>query len=352
MMTVSNRDEPPARAGTFDREWRRLQAWHLKQLGWKQRPIAIALGASEATVSRWFAAARAGGLGKRRAKPQPGPSQRLTDDDCRKLEALLLEGPVAHGWANDLWTTTRIAQVIEKEFRIKYHPNQVSRILKERLNQTCQRLYRHHTDRNDTAITRWVTEEFPAVAAAATARRAFLAFIDETGFMLVPTVRRTFAPRGQTPVLYTGDPHGKISGIGAIVVDPGRASIRLRYALLANQVNFRGPSVVQFLQVLRSELGGPMTVIWDRIPIHECAQVREFLADNPDVVAELFPPYAPELNPADGIWRYVKYSRLANYTPYEMDELRSKVTDELNRLKRIPRLLKSFIRFTKLPLKL
>lgn len=276
----------------------------------------------------------------------------MTDDDCRRLESLLLEGPVAHGWANDLWTTARIARVIEKEFGVKYHPGHVSKILKRRLIWTCQRPKQHYKDRDDKAIAQWVAEEFPVIATAAAARRAWMVFIDETGFMLVPTVRRTYAPRGQTPIHRTGDPHGRISGIGAIAISPGRGRLRLRYALLANQVNFRGPSIVQFLQNLRSELGGRMTIIWDRIPIHECAQVAEFLAAYPGVVAELLPPYAPELNPADGIWRYVKYGRLANYAPYEMDELRSKVTDELNRLKEIPVLLKSFVRFTKLPLKI
>jgi transposase len=170
--------------------------------------------------------------------------------------------------------------------------------------------------------------------------------------MLVPSVRRTYAPRGQTPAHRTGDPHGRISGAGAIAISPGRDRIRLRYALLTDQVNFRGPSIVQFLQDLRSELGGPMTIIWDQIPIHECAQVTAFLAAHPDVVAEPFPPYAPELNPADGIWRYIKYGRLANYTPYEMAELRGKVVEELDRLKELPDLLKSFVRFAKLPINL
>lgn len=144
-------------------------------------------------------------------------------------------------------------------------------------------------------------------------------------------------------------PHCRLSGRWD---SPGRDRIHLRYTLLANQVNFRGPSVVQFLRELQSELGGPMTVIWDQIPIHECAQVTEFLAAHPDVVVEPLPPYAPELNPADGIWRYVKYGRLPNYTPYEMDELRSKVVEELDRLKESPDLLKSLVRFTKLPLEL
>lgn len=64
------------------------------------------------------------------------------------------------------------------------------------------------------------------------------------------------------------------------------------------------------------------------------------------------PPYAPKLKPADEGWRYVKYDRLPNYTPYEMDELRGKVVEELDRLKQSPDLLKSLIRFTKLLLQL
>ena len=330
-------------------ERRRLHAVGLLERGEPRHLVARILGVHPVTLSRWKRMAESGCL---KPKPQAGPSNRLTDDDCRELEALLLKGAVAHGWLNDLWTAARVGQVIEKRFGIKYHPAHVSRILRVRLNWTCQRPEQRYKGRDDKAIAQWVAEDFPAITATATARGAWVVFIDETGFMLVPTVRRTYAPRGQTPVHRTGDPHGRISGIGAIAISPGRKRIHLRYALLANQVNFRGPSVVQFLRELRSGLGGPMTIVWDRIPIHECAQVTEFLATYPDVVAELLPPYAPELNPADGIWRYIKYGRLPNYTPYTMDELRSKVTEELDRLKALPDLLKSFVRFTKLPIEL
>jgi putative transposase len=93
-----------------------------------------------------------------------------------------------------------------------------------------------------------------------------------------------------------------------------------------------------------------MTVFWDQIPIHDCPAVNEYLATASDVVTEPFPPYAPELNPADGIWRYIKYSRLPNYCPPDLSVLRSKVTTELDRLQGQPDLLRSFVRFTKLPL--
>jgi transposase len=77
--------------------------------------------------------------------------------------------------------------------------------------------------------------------------------------------------------------------------------------------------------------------------------VDEYLAEEPELVLEPLPPYAPKLNPADGIWRYVKYHRLANYAPTELSALREAVTMELESLKERPDLLKSFVRFTKLP---
>jgi putative transposase len=119
----------------------------------------------------------------------------------------------------------------------------------------------------------------------------------------------------------------------------------LSYGLLANNVNFRGPTVAQFLRTLHAELAAPMTVFWDQIPIHDCAEVGEYLATARDVVIEPFPPYTPELNPADGIWRYIKYGRLANYCPPGLSVLRRKVTTELDRLQGQPDLLKSFVRF-------
>jgi transposase len=185
---------------------------------------------------------------------------------------------------------------------------------------------------------------------AAGTRGAYLVFIDEAGFLLEPLVRRTYAPRGHTPVQRVADKHGRISAVGAIVVSPRHDHIALQYGLLADNVNFRGPTLVQFLRTLHAGLAAPMTVFWDQIPIHNCSAVDEYLAMAPDLVIEPFPPYAPELNPADGIWRYTKYGRLANYCPADLFALRSRITTELDRLQGQSELLTSFVRFTELPL--
>jgi transposase len=330
-------------------ERRRFRAVELLDQGEPANVVARILGVSQAALSRWRRRAREGTL---RARPVPGRPRRLSDADCRGLEELLQKGAVEQGWPNNLWTAGRVARLIETHFGVSYHPGHVSRILTERLNWTCQRPTHQHRDRNDAAIEAWVREAFPRIVAATAARRAHLVFVDEAGFMLEPTVRRTYAPQGQTPVHRIGNPHARISVIGAIILSPARDTIDLRYAMLPNNLNFRGPQVIQFLRALRRELDGPMTILWDRIAIHECEDVDGYLAGAPEVVTEPLPAHAPELNAADGIWRYIKFGRLANYSPSDLGVLRKKVLEELARLKGRPDLLKSFVEFTKLPIDL
>jgi transposase len=284
------------------------------------------------------------------AKPLPGRTPRLSDAQLVQLEGWLLAGATAHGWPNELWTAKRVAEVICQRFGIRYHPEHVCKMLNQRLNWSSQRPQRQHLDGDDGATALWVEEEFPRILNEAASRNAHVAFVDETGFMLNPLVRRTFAPRGKTPVNRVADAHGRISVIGAITVDPKREHVGLIYNMLGDNANFRGPGIAYFVRALHAEIGGPVTILWDRITIHSCEQVKQCLNAASGVVVEAFPPYAPKLNPADGIWGYIKYGRLANYTPPDLDVLRTTVTEELNRLRQEEELLRSFIRHTKLPL--
>ncbi len=107
--------------------------------------------------------------------------------------------------------------------------------------------------------------------------------------------------------------------------------------------------VVAFLDDLRRALG-PFTVVWDRSTIHRKAKaVRAWLADKPDVVAEDFPGYVPELNPYEGVWGWAKYGRLANLAAESAEALCEHVTWELLEAKHRPDLLKGFLRQTGLP---
>jgi transposase len=314
-----------------------------------QAPTTIArvLGVDRGTVHRWVRQARTpGGLAPIPIVRPP----RLSDAQLAALERLLLQGATRHGWPTDLWTAARVAALIERHFGVRHHPEHVRKLLKRRLGWTSQKPQRKARERDDDGIAAWLADEFPRIVAAARARDAHLVFLDESCFQLTPTVRRTLAPRGRTPVQTYWDRRDKISAISAITLTPRRYLPDLAFWLLPDNRNFRGPEVVAFLTQLRRRRPR-FTVVWDRNGIHrKSAAVREYLAAHPEIVAEDLPGYAPDLNPDELVWGWAKYGRLANYPAPDLDALRRQVEAELTDLKRHAYTLSSFVDHTDLPL--
>src|SRR5947207_14799128 len=144
-------------SGVDCREGRRMQAWRLKQLGWKQRDIAAALGASEAAVSQWVSAARAGGPDALLARPAPGRPAKVDPARLRLLPDFLWHGPEAYGFRGEVWTCARFARVIEEEFGVAYSKSQVSRLLAG-LGWTPQVPITRAVSRAADALERWRAE--------------------------------------------------------------------------------------------------------------------------------------------------------------------------------------------------
>lgn len=326
-------------------ERRRKQAAQAVAGGEKRKTVAKVLGVHIKTVSRWVREARTpGGLD---AKPHPGPTPGLTDTDLRKLEGLLAEGAKAHGWHNELWTAARVARLVEREFDLRYHPEHVREVLRRRLGWTSQKPRRRARERDDKEVARWVGDEFPRIVRDAFRRKAHLVFLDESGFFLTPTVRRTLAPRGRTPILEAWDRRDRLSAISAITLSPVAGRANLYFEVYPHHIH--AEQVVSFLAELHRRLG-PLTVVWDRGPIHDKSKaVREWLAGHPGVVTEKFPGYVPDLNPDEGVWGWTKYGRLANLAADDTDQLWDHVIDELISLKFSPDLLNGFVRETRLP---
>jgi len=123
--------------------------------------------------------------------------------------------------------------------------------------------------------------------------------------------------------------------------------------MLPDNKNIRAPQVVDFLRHLRRHLPGPFTLVWDRSNTHDRARVvRDYLSKHPEIKTEKFPGYAPELNPDEQVWTHVKYGRLANYAPSDAKQLRRRLSYEFKRLRQRPDLLASFVRFSKLSIRL
>jgi transposase len=338
--------------GTPDElERRRRRGVELLEQGESPTTIAHFLGVNRSSIYRWQYRAKRGPEALA-AQPHPHPPPRLSVSQLRELEELLIEGPQAHGWPNPLWTTTRVAEVIYRRFRIRYHHDHVGRFLRQRLGWTAQKPQRRARERDEKAILDWQSQEFPRIAREAQTRGAHLVFLDESGFMLTPSVRRTWAPRGQTPILDAWDRRDRISAISSITVSPKNRRLNLYFDLLGDNTNANAEHVVDYLRKLKERLG-PLTVLWDGSRIHDQAKlVKAFLAEHPEIVTERLPAYAPEMNPDELVWAWTKYGRLGNLAAANTDWLRDYIITEMVYLREHPELLASFIQKTNLPLRL
>jgi transposase len=144
------------------KEYRRLRAWDLAQQGWKQGAIAQALGVTEGAVSQWLKRARTEGKAALHRHPAPGATPKLTPDQRVQLPDLLARGAEASGFRGDVWTTKRVAAVIERTFGVRYHPAHVSRLLRA-INWSPQQPIERATQRKEEAIQAWYEDRWPAL---------------------------------------------------------------------------------------------------------------------------------------------------------------------------------------------
>lgn len=133
---------------------RRLLAISLLEEGCSQSEVARKLGVSPSAVSQWKQAHAQGGNHALVAQVHPGPAPKLSPKQCQRLVELLKQGPRRHGWATELWTLPRIAELIARKFGVQYDQSGVWRLLR-RLGWSCQKPARRARERDQEAIDRW-----------------------------------------------------------------------------------------------------------------------------------------------------------------------------------------------------
>lgn len=162
-------------------------------------------------------------------------------------------------------------------------------------------------------------------------------FVDEAGFCVLPAVVvRTWAPRGQRPVVKAPLLWEHLSVIGAITPE-GKLYQQVQERAI------RGPDVVRFLRHLMRRVGGRMTVVWDGLPAHRGKVVKQFLREESKgrIHLERLPGYAPELNPQEGIWNYLKRVELKSLCCESLAHLRYELRKAKERLRHKPDVIRA-----------
>ena len=175
----------------------------------------------------------------------------------------------------------------------------------------------------------------------AAALHAHLVLIDESGHFLYPLVRRSWAKIGQPSVLDADGGHRrKVSVIGGVSVSPSAQRLGLYFGTEPDGF-YTADKVVEFLRELLKHLRGNVVVVWDRGGNHKGPVIRKFLARNRRLKLEMLPPWAPDLNPVEAVWSWLKYGELANFAPEGTEELDDEILERLIGLKFDQDLLKS-----------
>lgn len=152
--------------------------------------------------------------------------------------------------------------------------------------------------------------------------------------MSTPIVKRTWAPVGKTPVYKRrARSHDKVTIIGAVVCRRDATQARFYFRMLPGR-NANSSAFVAFLEQLLLNIPGPIIVIWDRLSAHRSKKVVAWLMKHPRVTTEFLPAYAPELNPVEQAWGYLKGHEMKNFAPHTLEELHARAKIGACRMRR------------------
>lgn len=325
-------------------ELRRRKAIALLEQGHRNIEVARLVEASPGTICDWKKAYPKYGEAFFQAHSPLGHKPDLSDKQINRLNTLLLKGPRKHGYPTELWTLRRIAEVIEKHFAVAYDLSSVWHLLR-RMGWSCQKPESKAREQNPEAVAQWRQTDWPRIKKARRTSKTVV-FLDESGFLLQPTVRRTWAPKGQTSVLRSGDRRDRLSVLSAVTCSPKRYRLGLYFSIERHHI--RAADFVAFVADLLNHFPRGILLGMDRWMVHRSGarQLKARFGSRADV--EWLPAYAPELNPVEQVWNHRKYSRLTNLIPDHVEHLAQAVEGSLHVPSQQQHLLCSFFHCAKL----
>ncbi len=166
--------------------------------------------------------------------------------------------------------------------------------------------------------------------------------------MLQPTVRRTWAPTGETPIHFSWDRHDRLSVISGISISSQRRHLGLYFDIADH--NIHSDDFETFVATILRHLGRPIILVMDRWSVHRAGAKRLRDRFGKRIQIEWLPAYAPELNPAEQVWKRAKYDHMGNFIPEDIFELGGEICRSIRDTRSSQSLLKSFFEHAELKL--
>ena len=314
----------------------RLMAVRRVQASEKPSSVIKSFGFCRTTIYRWLRDAKKGGEEALRSRKGTGRPPHLTLKQKQAVRRWIAgKDPRQYGFDFGLWTRRIVADLIERKLGIRVGITTVGRLLAE-MGVTPQKPLRRAYERDPEAIERWKTEEYPAIHQRARKRQAEIFFLDEAGVRSDVALARTWAPKGQTPVVPTSGQRQAVNAISA--VNPRGA---FWYEVFTGR--FNAGRFIVFLRSFLRRRRSRVVMILDRHPAHIAKSVARFVQEQAGRLELYFlPGYAPELNPDEFVWNHVKKKGVAKKPLRQNESLKERVNADLQAIQRNPSLVRSF----------
>ena len=321
----------------MEQQWQRMQGVKLVNAGIPARTVAEHFSVSVRVVFKWMADFSKGGQDALLAKEGAGRPPKVNEEQLQWIaDTVRDQTPDQLGFEFGLWTLRIIGQIIERQFNMTLSLPTLGKVMK-RLNFTPQRpLYRAY-EQDPALVQRWHSDEFPGLQARAKAKGALIMFGDEAGMRSDYHAGTTWGPRGRTPVVRATGQRVSVQMLSAIGTN-GQLQFMLHEERGTAEV-FCG-----FLQHLMIGATQPIFLVVDGHSIHKAKIVENYVASTNGRLELIYlPPYSPQLNPDEQVWKNVK-ERVAKQKPVDKFSLRILLNDALTRLQNCPEIVRGFFR--------
>jgi len=298
--------------------------------------IMKSFGLCRTSIYRWLRQYKDQGMEALVEKIAEGPQPKLTDKQRQQVKRWILgKDPRQYGFDFGLWSRRIVRALIAEKLGIELGLTAVGRLLAS-LDITPQKPLRRAYERDPLAVAQWREETYPKLRRRAKRMGAMIFFLDEAGFQSDPPLGRTYGLKGKTPVVTTSGQRQSINVISAV-----NARGEFWAATYSGKLN--AEAFVAFLKNFMSGRRGETFLVVDGHPAHKANLVKQLIKTMQGrLELHFLPPYAPDLNPDEFVWSYMKVNGVSKKPLKRNESMQRRIEEDIKSIYNNRSLVRSF----------
>jgi len=318
-------------------EEKRAQVIRLIERGVRPEDAAAAFECGRSTVYGWMVAYRERGEASFEVAKAPGAKPKLSPRQVAQLRRWIVDkDPRQLRFEFALWTRDIVRSLVKDRFGVEFSRQGVSNLLR-RMGLSPQRPLHRAYEQDPEAVEAWKNEEFPKIRAEAKRVKAKLFFCDEAGVRTDHHSGTTWGEIGRTPIVKAT---GKRASLNMISAVSPTGELHFSFAGRVNSASF-----VEYLKKLLEDLPGKIFLVVDGHSAHKAANTRQFVESTKGRLKMfVLPPYSPQLNPDEWVWKNVKHDRVGKMAVRTVEEMKAAIEKAIDRLQSCGEIVRGFFR--------